>query len=243
MNGKPWTEEEISYLREWYASGKKILDCKIPGRSTYSIKCYASRHGIERPDYRPWSDEEDTKLAQIWETDETIKHGMHLLPGRTYNAARIRAKYIKLGIKKSSRAGSRSVILSLAVGALKKHGPMTINETATVLSVDRKSLQDVLRKARGIDVGVDVHICDWRKVDANHYSMVFAAGPGVNTKKPDPKTGNQSWKEYKRKKAIESGKYNPFAVAAGLVEAPKLPKGRVYKQDMTIYSNDVEEAA
>ncbi|WP_155308286.1 hypothetical protein [Burkholderia gladioli] len=239
MGAKAWTEDEIKYVRDWYASGKMIKDCKIPGKSSDAIKSYAHSHGIENPKYRAWTEEEDAKLSKIWETDETIKHGMHILPGRTYNAARVRARLLKLDAKKSARIGSKSVILSLAISTMKKRGPMTVDEIANIAGINRSSLRQVFKKVRGIDV----HVSGWKKVDANHQSMIFAVGPGQDAPKPAPKTCNQSWKEYKRKKAIERGKYNPFSIAAGLINVPDAPQGRVYKQDMTIYSNNLEDAA
>lgn len=239
MGKRTWTDEQIYVLRQEFENGTPIAEIsELLGKTIFSVKNYATRHDIPHASYSSWTKEEDEILIKIWESPESIKNGLHLLPGRTYDACRVRADLrLKLGDKTPARAGSKSFILARIIRLLGNNGPMTVDEMALETGLSRKGIQSILKVGRG----VYAHIIDWKRIDANHHAALFTVGPGEDKPRPAPKSANQSWREYKGRKRLKAGNFNPFLVAAGEVKPVETLRGRKFEQDMTIHLDHLDE--
>jgi hypothetical protein len=234
MGGKAWTLEEDAKLREIFERGENIAHsvAHFPGRTYDSMKARAIRTGVAHADYRSWTTEEDAILREIWETPCRIKDGMNRLPRRSYEAAKIRAERLGLSKKAPAERGTtgwlfRSIKTVLANGVC-----MSMKEIAEATGADRSSVRTVMQNHHG----KAFRVAEWERIDANHSVMKWAIGTGPDAPKPAAKTSREYWKGYRDRKRIQRGFVNPFATAAGLVQAPNGQTGRVYKQSM-----DVEE--
>jgi hypothetical protein len=241
MGGKSWTHAEEAILKDVFESGHNIAQSvsRFPGRTYEGIKAHASRIGLEHADYRSWTPEEDAILREIWTTPRCIKVGMHRLERRSYEAAKIRAARLGLGKKTPAEKGTRSYVLSSVKAILAGGVQMSMKEIAARTGIDRKSIQGIISDNRGREF----YIAGWEHVDAWHHVMKFALGVGPDAPKPAPKTQQEYWKGYRDRRRIAHGNFNPFAPAAGLVEAPKGESGRVYIHLTDSKDDEYAEAA
>lgn len=234
-----WTKEEDALLCEEFSKGESIAKIVelFPGRTVASVKCHASRLGLEHQSYREWKPEEDAILREIWFAPRNIKTGLHRLPDRSYDAAKTRAMRLGLGLKVAAQSGTRSWVMRAVAKLLSNGVEMTTKEIAAITGIDRKSVQDALAQWRG----VEFHVSGWERSDRNHTSMKWSIGVGEDAPKPMPKTIEECRRNYRERQRIAKGIFNPFAAAAGLVLAPDNGGGRVYQQSMNL--RDFEEAA
>ncbi|MGY6240556.1 hypothetical protein ACW910_24240 (plasmid) [Burkholderia ambifaria] len=241
MGKRTWTDKQICTLRDEFSKGTSIKTCaEILGKSLFSVKAYASRHDIPHASYSPWTTKEDRILREIWTSPVSIKEGLRRLPGRTYDAVRVRAEMrLNLGSKTPAKKGSKSFVMARIRSLIEKNGPMTVDEMAKESGMPRKGIQSILKSNRG----TEAHIVGWKRIDSNHHAALFDLGAGEDAPRPAPKTPDKYWTTYKQKKNISTGKINPFEVAAGLVKPTDSAAGHVYSQDMTIHLHDEWEAA
>lgn len=226
MGGKAWSKEDEERLVSAYSAGLPVpeIAAMFPTRTFNSVKSHASKLGAEHPDHKPWTPEEDAILAEVWNQPRAIKIGLRRLPGRTYDAARVHAKAIGLGDKASAQKGTRSPYLNGIVKEIKANGPRTSLELSIALSACRRTIQRVLQDCRG----TEFHVGEWKLESSKHPSRMWAIGPGKDAPKPVPKTASEAHRDYRLRKRIKSGRFNPFAAAAGFVAAPDGAPGRVY---------------
>lgn len=241
MGGKRWTSSELDRVKKICDSGGYLSKNVhlFPGRTLYALEAFATRNGIETRKQKRWTKKEDEIVAFIWESERGIKDNMHLLPGRTYHATKERAGRLNLGHKTPAMLGTRSWVYRCITNELKKESPLSMNELAERIGTTSKSVQGIISLLRG----KEFYVKEWKDTDANHKVMRFALGSKKDAVKPLPKPMKEAHRAYRLRQKIKAGIFNPFAVAAGFVDVPQSPKGRVYKQDMTIYSNDLEDAA
>jgi hypothetical protein len=221
-----------------FSEGTRIEDFVplFPGRTLDAVKVHASRLGIVHPSYREWSAEEDAILRDLWFAPRSIKSGLHRLPNRSYDAAKLRAYRLDLGLKPPSEKGTQSWVLRAIIKTLSNGIQMTSREIATETGADPGSIQNILARLRG----VQFHISGWARVDSNHLSKRWALGPGEDAPKPPRRPALECHKAFRERRRIKKGLLNPFATAAGFVSAPQAQRGRIYKQSMNV---DMEEAA
>jgi hypothetical protein len=226
MGGKAWTHAEEVILRDVFENGHNIARSvsRFDGRTYEGIKAHAKRLKLDHADYRSWTPEEDAILREIWTTPRNIKVGMHRLERRSYEAAKIRAARLCLGKKTPAEKGTRSYVLRSVKAILAGGVHMSMKEIAAKSGMDRKSIQGVISENRG----KEFYVASWGRVDAWHSVMKFALGTGPDAPKPAAKTLQEYWKGYRDRKRLKRGGFNPFAAAAGLIEAPKGEPGRVY---------------
>lgn len=239
MGGKAWSEEDEKRLVSAYESGMPIpkIIAMFPNRTAQSVKCYACKIGAKHPEHRPWSPEEEAILAEIWADPRVLKVGMRRLPGRTYDAARVHAKAIGLGDKEAAQKGSRSPFFNDFVSLVKKHGPLTAFELSRLVKTTVRTVHRVMADCHG----AEFHIGGWKNERSKNLSIMWAIGPGPDVEKPEPKATLEVYKDYRDRKRIKAGKFDPFASIAGLVTIPQGQRGRVFQQPMTI--KDEEELA
>lgn len=95
----------------------------------------------------------------------------------------------------------RTATQALIVRFLENEGPMTSDELAELVGVTRRSInRALLILLEGRPATRRVHIHAWPCIDRGLYGSQpvpqYAAGPGRNAKKPEPKTVQQFNKEY-----------------------------------------------
>ena len=236
MNGRAWTKEEDTILRDAFERGVLIAEiAQMCGRTVESVKCHATRLGIMHKGFVPWTPEEDEILREIWMAPLTVKAGLHRLPGRSYEGAKQRAKRLGYGAKVASAVGTRSYALRALIAMLDGVS-MTAKEIAAATGMDEGNIYDTLMRWRG----VEFRISAWERVDRHHFARKWTLGAEEDAPKPAPREMKELHKNYRERKRIAKGIFNPFAAAAGMIEPPKAPSGRVFKQSMEI--RELEEA-
>lgn len=236
MGGKTWSKEDEQRLVTAYQSGltAKQIAAMFPNRTTHAVITHASKIGAAES--VAWTPEEDAILAEIWASPRSIKVGLHRLPNRTYDAARVHAIAIGLGSKAPAQKGSRSPYFNGIIKAIKDNGPLTTLEISKLLKACRRTIQRILDDCHG----TDFHVGDWRKVGSNHIAAAWALGALQDAPRPAPKSANEAHKDYRQRKKIREGRYDPFAVAAGLLCAPKSTTvGRIY---IHLHDDELEAA-
>lgn len=231
MGGKAWSKEDEERLVTAYQSDMPAyqIAAMFPARTMHAVITHASKIGAS--DSVNWTPEENAILAEIWASPRTIKAGMHRLPNRTYDAARVHAEILGLGNKTPAQKGSRSPYFIKIARSIAANGPLTTLEISRILGVCRRTIQRILDDCHG----TDFYIGDWKKVGSNHIAAAWMIGSLDDAPKPEPKTAREAHKDYRTRKKIKAGKYDPFAVAAGLIRPVcTVHTGRVYQQSMDI---------
>ena len=188
-----------------------------------------------------WSDEETAILERIYHGETTLIESAHLLPNRTINA--IRNRVCELGMeprRSKSRSKFRWVETSV-IAALREYGPLNCHQLASITTASHDRIRQIFYYGHG----TRFHVVDWcRLYEKGSYTPVWAIGAGEDAPKPVRKTRAEKYRRDKIRGKAQRGTLNPFATAAGLVQAPgKIAQGRVFKQDMTGESLEDRRAA
>jgi len=99
---RPWTEEDIAILREFYPTGKIDELAQQLGRTEASVKHQAYSLGIKRQSWcdRLWSEEEVRMLRELYPNCKSTREVARKI-GRPWGSVRQIAS--NLGISKSKR--------------------------------------------------------------------------------------------------------------------------------------------
>lgn len=94
MGKKTWTAEETQILYDNFPEGG-IYKCieLLPGKTRSQIKAKIDALHIKSNHYDHWTDEENTKLKEAWET-YSMKELLNAFPGRTYQKIELHAHYL-----------------------------------------------------------------------------------------------------------------------------------------------------
>ena len=183
-----------------------------------------------------WTPEQEKLLLDIWPTGESIKRHIKALGDRPYTTIMSHAKKVmKLPPRPKTARGRQAYAWPIIKAELERgHGtaPELIARTGL-------SMAPVCHRIREANPGPngEIHIVDWRKRSSGGLPVaVYAIGPGINAPMPKPFTTAEKWAKKKNRKASSA---NPFAAAAGLVNAPKNGTGRVY---IHLHDNELEAA-
>lgn len=239
MGAPKWTEEQDAILREQWLNNRDAVEKwahMIPGRTKNGIAKRAEFLKLgNRMDERAWSKEDDDRLREAWNSPGPLKWKMDQFPGRTWPALCNRGVFLGLRCRTSKRV--IGVQTAWAEGEMVK--AMTDSDALTVKEIVRKSrvsqshVQRLLRDGRG----KKYRIAEWVRQRSTGCGDWWPKWEIGNT--PDaPKAANQTRDErnasVRAKRRVKGAQSNPFLVAAGLIEAPKQGKGRVYQQDMSV---------
>lgn len=182
---------------------------------------------------RPWSPGEIEIVRAAWLGEGNFKSCLRLLDNRTYAAASTYAKRrLNLGPRPHSDRGVPAYAWDMVMAELKK-SPSTSPELIEKTGLSEAAVCKQLRLSKPGKRG-KTHIVDWRRRSTGGSPVaIYAIGPGENAPMPAPYTNAEKIKATRlrrgtRKTCMNSKRINPFASAAGLVEAPRGEPGRVY---------------
>ncbi|BBP95947.1 hypothetical protein BSFA1_10760 [Burkholderia sp. SFA1] len=120
-----------------------------------------------------WTEAEIAILAEIKRSGASLKNSMHLLPGRSYDAAEGRSRGMKLP---SITAAGR---IQLAMQDCKER---TAREIGELVGLDRKSVSEYMRVAVTPGPNQWAHVA---RVEGAYRACVYVYGPGENAERPD----------------------------------------------------------
>jgi hypothetical protein len=175
---------------------------------------------------KTWTDEQNELLRHLWPTGESLKPYLAQFGDRPYNTVISHAhKVLGLGSRPKSARGVPGYAWEMIKAELKKSAG-TAPELIQRTGLTTAPVCALIKKANPGPKG-EIHIIDWRKrvPTGGAPVAIYAIGPGKNAPKPEPYTTSEKWqRKVRRRKA----KADPFAAAAGLVQPPSMPTGRVY---------------
>jgi hypothetical protein len=190
--------------------------------------------------YRHWTKEEDEIVLQIYYSRKTIKACMHLLPGRSECAIAHRPITLGLPPRRKVSPPYQSWIREAIERELRDTGPLTALQLTKKLGASYGRVRRHLYDGRG----TSVHVVGYSRVyERGTASPIWGIGPGEDAPKPPRLSKEELLRRQRVKRAAQSGRINPFAVAAGMVNPTSTGTGRVYSQDMTIHLHDELEEA
>lgn len=173
-----------------------------------------------------WTDAELKIVKDIKVSGRTIKDCQHLLPERTLCA--IKQTMIRLpgGRKKRGKTGW---VFGAMKRALTETPGLTNKQLAHVVGCTRRGIDGVV----DVELGTRIYVSGWVR-SGTLWTAKYSLGNLPNVPKPPL----QSHEERCRKdrlayRARRASGINPFATAAGFVQAPSSPRGRVFAQDMS----------
>ncbi|WP_321913549.1 hypothetical protein [Paraburkholderia sp. J11-2] len=186
-----------------------------------------------------WSKQEDADLSAIWAEKGNLKESLYLFEGRSYLALLDRASYLGLGRRPHPDRRGVAFAKAAVLCELEKKGPGSIPE---LHARTRLSKSVLARHFKPELAGTEYHVIDWlRRPQGGGFVPVFKFGPGENAVRPTPRTTTEQSRVQRLRdnaKRMVSGdrpkSMNPFAVAAGLVQAPTGTQGRVFAQPMDV---------
>jgi hypothetical protein len=238
MGAPKWTEQEDAILREQWLNNRDPIDKwahLIPGRTKFGIAKRAEFLGLgNRLDERAWPKEDDDRLREAWNAPGPLKWKLDQFPGRTWAALCNRGAFLGL----PRRTDRRVIGMQTAwaedevVKALTDSDPLTVREIARASGVSESHVSKLLRGGRG----TKYRIGDWTRQRSNgtgDYWPKWELGSGSDAPKPANQTREERNAVVRSKRRMKAAQSNPFLVAAGLIQAPKCSKGRVYAQSMS----------
>lgn len=181
-----------------------------------------------------WTSQQDSDLRRIWVSKESLKSHLHLFGDRNYPAVVRRAHVLKLGRRPHNNRGATPFASERTLVELKR-GPGTVKQLSARTGLCDAAVGRCLTPPKAGKDG-RFHITDWlRRTNGGCYTPVYAYGPGENAPLPTPKSNADLCRDKRsrqRATAISRGdsprSINPFATAAGFVNVPTAPSGRVY---------------
>lgn len=188
-----------------------------------------------------WTEQEEADLYRIWFSGENLKKNLHLFGDRSYMTVVSHAHMLEYGPRPHTNRGVVPFARETVLDNLKKFGPGVIPELAERTRLTKQAITKYFKPKFAGPKG-DFHIVDWRRrPQGGAYIPVYAFGPGQNAVRPAPRTNAELCRvqnQRNREKRIAAGErprfVNPFATAAGLVQAPIGKPGRVFQQDMSV---------
>lgn len=242
MHGTFWTVTETEILKEiWHLDGPLEMHMhRLPGRGVDATVLRAARLKLGRR-FIEWTPEEDAILREIW-PNSSVKSQLHRLPKRKWKAVLNRAIVLGLPARAASVfVSSYSWIDDAAHRELESAAPMNVHQIAKRIGASPGRVGKVLRR----DSNDHFRIVDWDRISANGagaWTPIWSIGSEPDVEQPR-RSNAERMREYRAKRRIAAGQFNPFATALGMVAAPQGTQGRVYKQDMVIHLHDELEAA
>lgn len=214
MGAKRWTDEEQQVLRGIAEQGLTLIDHMhlLPGRTWHGARVFASKAGISFG-WNAWTPEERDRLREIYQSDESIKVGLRrLLPHRSYGAAKGEAQRMGLmGTKKRVGSKGRSWVLRAIEMKLADDKQMTIPELVIATGASVSAIFQALNAVRG----KRVHVGRWtRRSTVGDWMAVWELGPGPDAPRPPRKSAAASARDWKARKRLRAGIFDPFATLA-----------------------------
>lgn len=215
MGGKRWTEEEHAVLRKLAEDGLPLIHNmdRLPARTYDGARVHASKKGIVLSECIFWAAWEQERLREIYRSNESIKVGLKRhLPHRSYLAAKGEAQRLGLmGTKKRIGSKGRSWVLRAIELQLADYKQMTIPELVVATNASISAVFQTLNAVRG----KKVRVCRWtRRSNVGDWMAVWELGSGADEPRPPRKSPLASQRDWKARKRIRAGHFDPFAALA-----------------------------
>ncbi|MBP0714841.1 hypothetical protein ABXK61_16165 [Burkholderia sola] len=234
---RPWTPEETSLLIEIAEQRRVLRDeaNRFVGRTYSALKSQSERMRLQIHRERGYTADEDRIVREIYASNSSIKSRLNSLPGRSYSSVKVRARQLGVaGSKPAATDGSLSVVRACVIALLAKHGPMATEDIVARLEYSLDSVRRTMRRGRG----KDFYVIAWRRVGLHGLAPIWAIGCEPDAPRPPRKDTALCRREYKRRQKIAAAAFNPWVIRAAPDSVLTATAGRVFKQDMTIHSND-----
>lgn len=182
----------------------------------------------------PWTEEELANVESVIKSGKTVKACMELFPGRTFLA--VKNKVFEAEGRKPR--GFQSWVWDAIVRELGANPNLTGRMLAERIGCCYRQVMDMIYMHHRADAK-SIHIARWMRpnktgVGPGPWIQCWALGDLPDAAKPARMTPEEQLARDRAKYRVKARKANPFAVAAGLVQAPESKQGRVFKQDMEI---------
>lgn len=238
MGAPKWTEAEDLVLSENWLNNRDAVDKwthLIPGRSKFGIAKRAESLGLgNRMDERAWSPEDDQRLIEAWSSPGPLKWKLDQFPSRTWPALCNRGAFLGLPTRTKKRViGMKTAWAEdQLVKTMQDSDPLPVKELARLSGVSASHVGRLLTDGHG----KKFRIADWtrtRFTGCGDWWPKWELGSAPDAQKPANQTREKRNASVRAKRRMKAAQSNPFLVAAGLIEAPKRGKGRIFRQDMT----------
>ncbi|WP_155637576.1 hypothetical protein [Burkholderia cepacia] len=146
---------------------------------------------------------------------------------------------MKLGPRPHPIDKSGSYSLPMLIKALESH-PGKAYDVAPYVGLNKEYAGRLLRDASTEGKGQLCHVQSWvRAPNGKIWVEFWVAGSGENAPRPAPITNRE--RKARRRAVARAANSNPFLVAMGAVTPKDAPATRVFKQDMTIHLDHLDE--
>lgn len=225
-----WMPAEDAVIAEHWHSGDPIAKWAslLPDRTHEAIEKRGQKMKLgKRARALTWTTEQDDHIRRLWPTNERFKAHMDLFGDHSYMSIMNRAYELGLGKRPNCPRGQSAIAWTLIEREMAK-GPSDRHFLAAALTLHPSTVYTQINVAHKAGL---IHVIKWnRRSSGGKPTPIYVLGPGEDAPMPAPLTNAEDCRIRRiRKKSIR----NPFAVAAGLVIAPKAQTGRVIAQDMT----------
>lgn len=222
MGAKRWNELEDAVLADVAERKAQMREHMhlLPGRTYYAALQRAQSLGIVFR-LKAWSPQEIAILKRIYASNESIKHAAaRELPDRTYPMVKSEAQ--RLGICAPKRmprgygysAVFRGVERLLAPDEDGTAPMMSVAEIAAELRVASESVRSALKRQHG----KRVRVADFGRAGGGGRAQLWALGSGPDAVRPPRKTNSEASRQYRERRRIRGGTFNPFAGLAVTIQ-------------------------
>lgn len=185
--------------------------------------------------YQYWTDAEMKILYSIRHSKKSVKSQLHRLPGRTLCGVSHQLKKLarKTGTKKKRQGFSW--IWVAAINLLKETPGITAIEISEQIGCSYRQAGKLVYENHRSEKKC-IYISGWEKHGVNQIPQ-WTIGNDPDAPRLPLQTHEEDLRKARarhQKRRIKQGAFNPFATAAGLIQAPTGQTGRVFKQDMSI---------
>jgi hypothetical protein len=177
---------------------------------------------------REWLITENAIVTRLFNAGAQLPEMCSALPRHTDSQIRRHLHHLKLKREAPLRLRN-SWVWSAMQAAIREHGPLTLAELEEKTKANHAGVLRQLNRYHGDGL----YVTEWRPTSRKP-AAVWALGDKPDADKRSVLT---------RQKAVRRTKVNPFAAAAGLVEAPKGNPGRVFIHLTDSKDDEYAEAA
>lgn len=234
MAGRAWTNEEKKLLIEFWKTDLPVREFyhHFEGRTWRAVEIFG-RVTLGLGSRHKWTREEEEILKNIWGKPGPIKYMRDALPGRPVEGIFSVARKLGLPTVRGGLKYQKKSMLKVAIEIeLKKGTPLNSRYLSKLTGGHDAQIRKIL--STGHKNG-EYHIVSWSKLNVyGPPAPMWLMGKAIDAPRPQAKGKAKACRESRQRRSGVTTIGNPFAAAAGLVQAPSGVRGRVYKQAMDI---------
>ncbi|MFL9904651.1 hypothetical protein PQR71_42100 [Paraburkholderia fungorum] len=225
--------------------GNRTVKLYAYGKGIDAQRHHVSKPAVKRATRKPKNDEsrrcknfspaEKRIIREIKLGGQSVKSQMHRLPGRTFWSVQKAVAMLK-GTKKR---GVGSWIWAASISVLKEEPGLSAKDIADRIGCSKRQVNTLMGEHRGQGVFVSEWVMHRRTLCAK-----WSLGNQDDVPRPPKQSIEEKHQKARmwHRQRVARTQRNPFATALGLVAAPSIGVGRIYQQDMTIHSEELEAA-